>query len=328
VTARAMLREVAYRTGALDFARRGLHNALTVVMFHRVLDPADPDIADADPEWTVTTPLFDQALTFFQNHYTVVGIKDVLASCAGTRPLPDHALLITFDDGWADNLYQAAPLLRSRGMPAVVFVVPEAVLSPAKIWWQEQLYFSARTTGLASWARQDGIGGDGQGALAIATRLGRLEPDARSALIAQLPAVRSRARMMLTPEDLPRLIKLGVDIGIHGFGHTPLTAVDDVEAELRRARSAVAELCGGKAIDTALACPHGLWNETVIAAAARSGMKAVFTSVPHLVRTRAGLIEPPRPLPRIPIFTNQLSDGRNGVDEARAARWLWARPAS
>jgi hypothetical protein len=57
-------------------------------------------------------------------------------------------------------------------------------------------------------------------------------------------------------------------------------------------------------------------------------MKAVFTSVPHLVRTRAGMIEPRRPLPRIPIFTNQLSDGRDGVDEARAARWLWARPAS
>jgi hypothetical protein len=42
------------------------------------------------------------------------------------------------------------------------------------------------------------------------------------------------------------------------------------------------------------------------------------------------MIQPPRPLPRIPIFASQLSYGRdrNRIDESRAARWLWARPAN
>ncbi len=37
-------------------------------------------------------------------------------------PLPDGAVLITFDDGYRDNLLNAAPVLRSHGYPAVQFV--------------------------------------------------------------------------------------------------------------------------------------------------------------------------------------------------------------
>ena len=38
------------------------------------------------------------------------------------KPLPERAVLITFDDGYHDNLENAAPVLRKHGYPAVLFV--------------------------------------------------------------------------------------------------------------------------------------------------------------------------------------------------------------
>lgn len=124
---RPLLRQAAYRSGMLSLSRSGVRHALTVVMFHRVIDPGDADFAQADPVYTVSAPLFEQLRGFFRDHYAVVDIGHVLDAADGVRKLPEHALLITFDDGWADNLHYAAPLLRARGMPSVIFVAAEAV---------------------------------------------------------------------------------------------------------------------------------------------------------------------------------------------------------
>src|SRR5207247_11405159 len=46
----------------------------------------------------------------------------VLAHYVDAEPLPERAVLITFDDGYRDNLENAAPVLKSHGYPAVQFV--------------------------------------------------------------------------------------------------------------------------------------------------------------------------------------------------------------
>ena len=90
---------------------------LTVVAFHRVLDPADPRFEEADPEWTVSRAVFGECLDFLADHYRVVGMPELLdARRAGTR-LPDRSLFVTLDDGWADAADHALPVLRRRGLP-------------------------------------------------------------------------------------------------------------------------------------------------------------------------------------------------------------------
>lgn len=130
MSARYLLRSLAYHTGALSLARLRQRDTLTAIMLHRVLDRADPDFASADPAWTLSLSLFEQLLDFVVRHYSVVSLGDVISAQEGVRPLPQRALLITFDDGWADNLRYAAPVLRRMGLPAVVFAVPAAIASP------------------------------------------------------------------------------------------------------------------------------------------------------------------------------------------------------
>src|SRR6266508_1819174 len=89
---------------------------LRVLMYHKVNDV---------PENSVTVPvsLFDEQMSQLgELGYTPVSLDDVLAYYADGAPLPDRAVLITFDDGYQDNLDNAVPVLQRHGYPAVVFV--------------------------------------------------------------------------------------------------------------------------------------------------------------------------------------------------------------
>jgi peptidoglycan/xylan/chitin deacetylase (PgdA/CDA1 family) len=85
-------------------------------MYHKVNDV---------PENSVTVPVsaFDEQLAQLgELGYQPVSLDDVLAYYVDGTPLPPRAVLVTFDDGYRDNLDNAAPILRKYGVPAVLFV--------------------------------------------------------------------------------------------------------------------------------------------------------------------------------------------------------------
>jgi peptidoglycan/xylan/chitin deacetylase (PgdA/CDA1 family) len=331
---RKLLRQTAYRTGVLSMARAGVRHALTGVMFHRVMDPSDPDFAQADPVYTVSAPLFEQLLGFFHDHYAVVDIHQVLDASYGIRALPDHALLITFDDGWADNLRYAAPLLKARDMPAVIFVAAEAVQASSPAWWQEEVFAVSRSGGLAGWLAQHRnrarimgtvSNGTADDAVDVVTRLALMDAGARESILASLPRQTCHARMMLNATELRRLTDFGIAVGLHGYRHVPLTSLTDAAAELANAREALAGLSAGAAVTTALGCPHGRYDDKVLAAARAVGIKLVFTSDRLLNATEQGMLGHARPLGRIGITAAQIESVPNCLDPAAASRWLWPR---
>jgi peptidoglycan/xylan/chitin deacetylase (PgdA/CDA1 family) len=326
---RPLLRRTAYRTGALSLARQRVRNALTAVMFHRVMDPADPDFALADPVYTVSTPLFAQLLKFFRDHYAVVDLRHVLDAIDGKRALPRHALLITFDDGWADNLRYAAPLLKEQGLPAVIFVAAKAVQDNGMAWWQEEVFAVSRSGRLAAWLRElpERARFEGVDAVGAVTRLAMLDEAQRAELLATLPRERYHARMMMKGDELPRLSEFSIDVGLHGYLHVPLTDVADVRDELAHTSTTLDALTEGKAMTRALGCPHGRYDERVIAGARAAGVKAVFTSDKLLNATDGGMLTRVRPLGRLGMNEQNLAASPYRLDKSSTARWLWARDA-
>jgi peptidoglycan/xylan/chitin deacetylase (PgdA/CDA1 family) len=98
-------------------AGNGVHErTLVVLMYHKVNDVDGNTV-------TVTPATFDEQMAQLgELGYTVVSLDDVVAHYLDGAPLPPQAVLITFDDGYLDNLENAAPILQRYGYPAVLFV--------------------------------------------------------------------------------------------------------------------------------------------------------------------------------------------------------------
>jgi peptidoglycan/xylan/chitin deacetylase (PgdA/CDA1 family) len=109
-------RALGETTSTLTGANGGGDDRLRVLMYHKVNDrPANP--------LTVPVSLLDEQLAQLgELGYTVVDLDAVLDHYRSGVPLPRQPVLLTFDDGYRDNLENAAPLLRKYGYPAVLFV--------------------------------------------------------------------------------------------------------------------------------------------------------------------------------------------------------------
>ena len=115
-----VLKNSVYRTigetaAAISANGKG-DRSLRVLMYHKVNDlPANP--------LTMPVSLFDEQMDQLRVlGYTVVGLEAVLDHYVNGKPLPAQAVLITFDDGYHDNLGNASRVLRKYGYPAVLFV--------------------------------------------------------------------------------------------------------------------------------------------------------------------------------------------------------------
>ena len=104
--------EMATTVGADGIPER----TLRVLMYHKVNDVDGNSV-------TVPVGLFDQQMAQLREFgYTPVALDSVIDHYVDGSPLPLGAVLITFDDGYRDNLANAVPILQRYGYPAVLFV--------------------------------------------------------------------------------------------------------------------------------------------------------------------------------------------------------------
>ncbi|MEO7478926.1 MAG: poly-beta-1,6-N-acetyl-D-glucosamine N-deacetylase PgaB [Lysobacteraceae bacterium] len=137
---------------AFAFGFAGTANAapqakLTILSYHEIADGNDALV----PQYTVTPTNFVRQLDWLKNNgYHFVSVDQVLADDAGKKPLPDKAVLITFDDGYRSMYEHAYPILKLFHAPAVVALVGKWMDVPEN----GKVDFSGRSiprTDLLSW---------------------------------------------------------------------------------------------------------------------------------------------------------------------------------
>jgi len=119
--AKQLLKNSVYRAIGETVSSAGALNgdaerSLRVLMYHKVND-----------HWpnptTVPTDVFEEQMGLLgELGYVPVSLDAVLDHYLRGAPLPPRAVLLTFDDGYRDNLQNAVPILRRYGYPAVLFV--------------------------------------------------------------------------------------------------------------------------------------------------------------------------------------------------------------
>lgn len=119
------LKRMAYRS-TIPFRSR-----VIILVYHRVFD------AHTDPQLLCVHPgRFREHLEHLARNYSVLSLSQ-LAKALQERQMPKRAVVVTFDDGYADNLHNAKPLLEHFGIPATVSVTTGYMGRGKEFWWDE-----------------------------------------------------------------------------------------------------------------------------------------------------------------------------------------------
>jgi peptidoglycan/xylan/chitin deacetylase (PgdA/CDA1 family) len=85
--------------------------------------------------WSATAEDFDQQIRWLKAHFDPIAPSDIETVVHGNGK--GRHVLVTFDDGYADNYLAAFPILKSHGVPGAFFVTTGFVDRPALPWWDE-----------------------------------------------------------------------------------------------------------------------------------------------------------------------------------------------
>lgn len=98
---------------------------MPILMYHYLSDP--PGGADRyRRDLSVSPALFEQHLAWLREQgYQSITLEQLHRHLVLGEPLPERPIIITFDDGYADNYANAFPLLAKYGFGGAFFVVTE-----------------------------------------------------------------------------------------------------------------------------------------------------------------------------------------------------------
>src|SRR5436853_6073026 len=97
-----------------------------ILLYHRVR----PD-GEADPHSLAVTPeQFEAHLLALLTMAKPASLDEVTKRRGAQR-----RFIVTFDDGYADNLYAAAPIARRLGVPLTAFVTSGVLGKDGGFWW-------------------------------------------------------------------------------------------------------------------------------------------------------------------------------------------------
>jgi peptidoglycan/xylan/chitin deacetylase (PgdA/CDA1 family) len=108
-------------------------DALVIFLFHGVIPAARPGVRNYTGKH-LPADEFRALCAGLAARGTPVSADDAVAMLRGERPLPQRAFLISFDDGFANNLTVAAPILSELGIPAVFYVTTSFVGAGGASW--------------------------------------------------------------------------------------------------------------------------------------------------------------------------------------------------
>ena len=108
----SVVESVARATGGA-MARRMTGSAPRILMYHR--------FAEGDTPRRLSQGLFEQHLDYLTKHFRVRRLTDVVEALREGRPIEPRTVVLTVDDGYADFVEYAYPLLQKYEVPATVF---------------------------------------------------------------------------------------------------------------------------------------------------------------------------------------------------------------
>lgn len=316
------------RTGDIDcLPETSSDRKALILMYHRVAEGC------VDP-WSlcVSPQHFSQHIEVLRKDCQPMGLQQLVGSLDSGNLL-GRSVVVTFDDGYADNLYAAKPLLERYDIPATVFVTTGYIGENREFWWDEleRLLLQPGTLPKTVWLRvKDCVHQWDLGEAAyyardrwerdLSWRAPENPPSARHSVYAdlwrllQLLPERERAKAMqdlrvwasekseprsthrlLTQEEIVSLERGGlVDVGSHTRTHPVLS---ELSPQSQREEVGLSKVCLesilGRPI-TSLGYPFGAYAPETIRIVQEAGFSCACSTVETAVREGCDRFQLPR----------------------------------
>ena len=102
-----------------------------ILLYHRIAK------ASSDPWGLCVSPgHFSEHLEVLRKHYSIVSLQQLIEALKA-GDIRRRWVALTFDDGYADNLYNAKPLLEFFEVPATFFLTTGSIGKEKEFWWDE-----------------------------------------------------------------------------------------------------------------------------------------------------------------------------------------------
>ena len=288
-----------------------------ILMYHRIARPAlDPWDLAVSPE------RFDEHLAALKARRAVLPMSE-FAELFEKGKLPRKAIGVTFDDGYVDNLLNAAPALERHAVTATLFLATGGVGQGRPYWWDElaelillrrgpldltldlggqpcRVTLPAAEGPPPAWRASDGPRTPREHAfLDLWSRLRDLDLDARERSMAEL---RLTAEAPSAPGDLPMkatevraLARSGAfEIGGHTINHPRLSELDaeGQRVEIAEGKLACEALTGAPI--SGFAYPYGDFDARAREAVRGAGFRWACTTRSGPVRRTDDIFALPR----------------------------------
>ncbi|MEJ2346942.1 MAG: polysaccharide deacetylase family protein [Gammaproteobacteria bacterium] len=229
---------------------RGRLARLPILIFHRVLPSRDP-LRPGDPD----AATFEWQMKLVARQFNVLPLSEACERW-GQRSLPARALCITFDDGYADNVELALPILKRHGLHSTFFIAT-GFMNGGRMW----------NDTVIEWVRGLQEGELDLRSLDLGVRSIRTIEDKRSTLGAVLTSLkylplerrlehvgklvddradRLPTDLMMTDAQVNELLAEGMEVGGHTVNHPILARVDHDTAlwEIQEGKRQLEEITG------------------------------------------------------------------------------------
>lgn len=252
---------VLARLSSTVLHKRGEGTPLSVLNYHSVSAQPEP-LGHAD----VDAATFEMHLEVLASACTVLPLGEA-ARRLRDGTLPPCAACITFDDGYADNVTRALPMLQRHGLSATFFIATgyldggrmfnDVVIEALRRCDAAELDLVALDLGRHplhdTEARARAIG-------EILGKVKRLAPDVRAqrvAAVATAAGVAPAGQLMMTREQVRALADAGMEIGCHTHTHPILTSVppEQARADIAENKRELEDIIGRPV--TVFAYPNG-----------------------------------------------------------------------
>lgn len=131
---------------AIGAFRAKFSSGIPILAYHRILDVPDECSFPFDIELvSASVAAFESQMEYIKERFKPISFATLLQYLDRGDTPPPGSIIVTFDDGFSDNYYNAFPVLKRLDIPATIFL-SSGYVENHEMFWYEKLCFAIMTT--------------------------------------------------------------------------------------------------------------------------------------------------------------------------------------